>query len=78
MNKSDTIMKNQEHNEYWAARDSTGSLYVYKEKPTKRTRVWSDDSNWAWSIDEHSFPEIKWSDKEPTKVVIKLKEELGL
>ena len=72
MNKSDTIMENQEHNEYWAVRDSDNSLYLYKEKPFKFNSVWASNNDWGWSIDEHSLPEIKWEDKEPTRVVIKI------
>ena len=59
-------------NELWLARDKNGALYLYKVKPIK------DNSEW-YSYGIHialasaSFPEIKWSDDEPTKVSITIK-----
>jgi hypothetical protein len=50
----------------WVARDKDGVIYVYSVKPGKKRIKWisSDFIN----IERHSFPEVKWEDKEPTKV----------
>jgi hypothetical protein len=57
----------------WVARDENGSLYLYKEKPLKYEHLWKPS---FWSYDEYYYslndhfnlPQVKWEDKEPTKV----------
>ena len=54
--------------EMWIARDEDGLLYLFfKKKPQKGKTYWDQNDDWI-EIDNHLFPEIKWSDKEPTKV----------
>lgn len=55
--------------EMWAARDKNGILYLYREKPRKWDNQWhSDYSPSIGLLVFEGFPEIKWSDEEPTKV----------
>ena len=57
--------------EMWLARDENGSLYFHiYSKPEKDTEFgiwWSGECD-PYSIDSDLFPEIQWSDEEPTKV----------
>ena len=54
--------------EAWVARDKDGGLYLYLSyrKPRKVTEQWHA-SDYIRLADE-MFPEVKWSDDEPTKV----------
>ena len=53
----------------YVARDSDGELAVYDVKPVKFDTQWSDDlGDWIEPLNNDYFPEVKWSDKEPTKV----------
>ena len=55
--------------EAWAARDEGGMLYLYRDKPIKDKFVWYSPG-FSLVLASASFPEIKWSDDEPTKVKI--------
>ena len=55
--------------ELWAARDMDGKLFLYKLKPLKDKFVWYSPC-FSLVLASASFPEIKWSDEEPTKVKI--------
>ena len=58
--------------EAWVARDKDGKIYLYRYKPIKDKFVWySPGSHLA--LASASFPEVKWSDDEPTKVSITIK-----
>ena len=54
----------------WVARDEDGTLCVYfsKNPPKKEETVWGADYDTYVEIDGSLFPEVKWSDEEPTKV----------
>ena len=53
----------------YVARDSDGELAVYDVKPVKFDTQWSDDlGDWIEPLDNDYFPEVKWSDEEPTKI----------
>ena len=53
----------------YVARDSDGELAVYDVKPVKFDTRWSDDlGDWIEPLNNDYFPEVKWSDEEPTKV----------
>ena len=57
--------------EAWAARDFNGVLCMYPKKPVKMSEKWSHFYNLDFFIlDDRLFPEIKWTDDEPTKVKI--------
>lgn len=51
----------------WLARDKDKTLVLFTyEKPLKGNLHWCAE---RWIIlDEGLFPEVQWSDKEPTKV----------
>ena len=55
--------------EIWLARDKDGKLAMYENKPFKGERAgqWSLGEEWDF-LPENWFPEVKWSDDEPTKV----------
>ena len=55
--------------ESWAARDMDGKLFLYRDKPIKDKFVWYSPG-FSFVLASASFPEIKWSDKEPTRVSI--------
>ena len=50
----------------YMTRDEDGSLFVYKERPQKRSEVWIYDSE-LFGIYKAKvrFPMVKWEDKEP-------------
>ena len=54
--------------EAWLARDENGRLYLYLIKPQKVIGQWIG-SRYV-RLGSTFFPEIKWSDEEPTKVKI--------
>ena len=55
--------------EMWVARDKSGSLYLFKIKPVKYQNVWSNlSSKPLMPLNNKLFPEVKWSNDEPTKV----------
>ena len=58
--------------EAWAARDEGGMLYLYRDMPIKDKFVWYSPG-FSFVLASASFPEIKWSDDEPTKVSITIK-----
>ena len=58
--------------EAWAARDMDGKLFLYRDKPIKDKFVWYSPG-FSLVLASASFPEVKWSDDEPTKVSITIK-----
>ena len=55
--------------EAWAARDEGGMLYLYRDKPIKDKFIWYSPG-FSLVLASASFPEIKWSDDEQTRVKI--------
>lgn len=55
--------------EAWAARDKDGKLYLYMDRPIKDKFIWYSPG-FSLALGRTPFPEIKWSDKEPTRVKI--------
>lgn len=55
--------------EMWLARDKDGVLAMYELKPFKNklTEQWILGGRWSL-LRDNWFPEVKWSDEEPTKV----------
>ena len=57
----------------WAVRNKDGQIYIFPEKPKKSIITWrtSHFLNLGFMrLSDDSLPEVKWSDKEPTKVKI--------
>ena len=58
----------------WFARDENSELYAFKEKPKKYESLayWDEDEGVSVSnnsiIIKDNFPEVKWTDKEPTSI----------
>ena len=52
----------------WVARDYDGSLYMYSDKPKKMSDFWHAQRVGYMKLDDSLFPELQWSDEEPTKV----------
>lgn len=53
----------------WVARDENGNLYLYLAKPLKFETTWMTVVIDKFiQLDKELFPEVKWSDEEPTKV----------
>ncbi|WP_373780992.1 hypothetical protein [Jeotgalibaca porci] len=56
----------------YLARDFEGAIWAYKFPPVKTKTVWHENTlvgRVSEKIDDHSFPEVQWSDEEPTKIV---------
>ena len=50
-------------------RDIDDSMGAHKERPEKKGGFWKAESNYFPIDEEHDFfPEIQWSDEEPTKI----------
>ena len=58
--------------ESWAARDMDGKLFLYRDKPIKDKFVWYSPG-FSLVLASASFPEVQWSDEEPTRVLITIK-----
>ena len=58
--------------ESWAARDMDGKLFLYRDKPIKDKFVWYSPG-FSLVLASASFPEVQWSDEEPTRVSITIK-----
>ena len=58
--------------EIWLARDKDNELAMYDNKPfkDKRAEQWAPAGwcGWCELLPKNWFPEVKWSDNEPTKV----------
>lgn len=56
----------------WFARDENSELYAFEEKPKKYERLayWDEDESVRNNsiIIKDNFPEVKWTDKEPTSI----------
>ena len=60
--------------EMWLARDKDDRLHVYRgEKPKRFLKTWSNSSFDVSPLPRHWFPEVQWSDEEPTRVKITIK-----
>ena len=58
--------------ELWAARDMDEKLYLYRDRPIKDKFVWYSPG-FSLALGRASFPEVQWSDEEPTRVSITIK-----
>ena len=53
----------------WMARDKNGELYIGTTPPIKQDDVWVEFVEWM-QLDKSLFPQVQWSDEEPTMVEI--------
>lgn len=66
------IMRAKKSIRAWVARDSSGRLFLYRNKPRKSTDKWLSTSVHVCGIPSDAFPSIKWKDNEPTRVCIRI------
>lgn len=57
----------------WVARDYDGSLYMYSDKPKKKSYFWHAPKVGYMLLDDSLFPEVKWEDEEPTEITLTVK-----
>ena len=57
------------HEEMWLSRDEDGTLCIFTQKPTKLNNRWAGIlGTRRGDLPRTMFPEVKWTDEEPTKV----------
>ena len=55
--------------EMWLARDEDGTLFLFTQKPSKLKGRWASIlGTRRGELPGTMFPEVQWSDNEPTKV----------
>ena len=55
--------------EMWIARDVDGTLFLFTQKPSKMNDRWAGIlGTMRGDLPRTMFPEVQWSDEEPTKV----------
>ena len=59
------ILRNLPDEVKWIARDKTGWLQLFQEKPQKRNAIWSEPNWTSFSLFDKTFQSIQWSDDEP-------------
>ena len=70
------ILENGNKDFNWIARDKSGALYVYTEKPRKNDTIWENTSrSFELTYFNHLFQFITWNDSEPYNVEELLKGE---
>lgn len=62
----------------WIARDLFGDLTIFLEKPKRHSEstIWGLEYGGEgkyFEINRNLFPQVKWEDKEPTKVELLIK-----
>ena len=63
------ILRNLPKGYKWIARDSSGMVYIFIERPTKLSCIWSGDSLLGRVIPfGHLFQFIQWEDEEPYSI----------
>ena len=57
----------------YLARDKNDELWTYDAAPKKLTQSWADiEGEWAEKLVSEDFPEVKWTDEEPTRIDVLL------
>ena len=59
----------------WVARDKQTGLWLSLSKPFKHQNQWltKEIGKPSFRLNDSDFPNVKWEDKEPTKVEITIK-----
>ena len=64
-----TILRNLPGKYEWIARDESGVLYIYHDKPKKEEFMWVDGfENRCLNLFNHLFGMVKWEDDEPWRI----------
>lgn len=62
----------------WIARDMNGKLFIFRKKPVKNVEagIWEGTGCYEELEDALSylFGTVRWSDEEPTQIILKRKE----
>ena len=56
----------------WLARDKSGSIFAFSERPNKHKVYWAFAP--SMQLDKSIFPSVQWEDDEPTEAYITLAE----
>lgn len=60
----------------WIARDKSGSIFAFPERPNKEKDIWTLEGNYfCMELSFRKFPSVKWEDDEPTEAYITLANE---
>lgn len=63
------ILRNLPGNYEWIARDESGVLYIYHDKPKKNSFAWAVGfGSRCLNLFDHLFKMVKWEDEEPWKI----------
>ena len=67
----DDLLKRLRSEDYdYLARDEDGDLWVFRVKPKKEDDFWDTENDCHSTIVKNdNFPQVQWSDNEPTKIV---------
>ena len=66
------IKKMENKVKVWIARDRSGSIFAFSERPNKYKCYWAFAP--SMQLDNSIFPSVKWEDDEPTEAYITLAE----
>ena len=66
----DDLLKRLRNEGYeYLARDENGDLWVFRVKPKKEDDFWDTENDYHSTIVKNdNFPQIQWTDEEPTKI----------
>ena len=68
-NRKDLLKQLRKEGYDYFARDEDGDLWVFRVKPEKEDDFWDVKTDYhSVIIENDNFPEIKWTDKEPTMI----------
>lgn len=56
----------------WIARDKSGELYLYNNKPVREDETFSNTTSWLQWLCPRTFPEVTWENS-PVEVELKIK-----
>lgn len=59
------ILRNIDKKNKWIARDKSGELWIYEEKPERYISYWDSNGELRFTLFNNLFQFIKWEDKEP-------------
>ena len=66
------IKKMENKVKVWIARDRSGSIFAFSERPNKYKCYWAFAP--SMQLDNSIFPSVKWEDDEPTEAYVTLAE----
>ena len=67
-NREGLLKRILEEGYHYLARDESGDLFAYAIEPEKKNYLWTVYFDDCEIIENDNFPEVKWSDEEPTMI----------